>query len=63
MENIPTYIQLASDFAAMAAAVASLADTALRHKRNPSSEPRSGQSLPCPGGTASERSNGDDEAG
>lgn len=63
METILTYIQLASDLAAMAAAVASLADTALRHKRNPSNEPKSGQSLARPGCTASERFNGDDEAG
>jgi hypothetical protein len=63
MENILTYIQLASDLTALAAAVASLADTALRHKRNPSNEPRSGQSLPRPGGTASERFNSDNQAG
>jgi len=54
MENILTYIQLASDLTAMAAAVASLADAAMRHKENPSNEPRPGQSPPRPGGTASD---------
>jgi hypothetical protein len=54
MENILTYIQLASDLTAMAAAVASLADAAMRHKKNPSNESRPGQPLPRPGGTASD---------
>jgi hypothetical protein len=48
MGHIPIYIQLASDIAAMAAAVASLADTALRHKKDPSNEPRPGQSASPP---------------
>ena len=62
METILTYIQLASDLAAMAAAIASLAEAALRHKENPSNEPTPGQSLPRPNDTASEQFNGEDAA-
>jgi hypothetical protein len=63
MENILTYIQLVSDLAAMAAAVASLADAALRHKKEPLKRTQVQPVASRPGGTAGERSSGDDEAG
>ena len=60
MENILTYIQLASDLAAMAAAIASLADAAMRHKKNSSNESRTDQSLPHADDMASDPFNGDE---